>query len=138
MLPKSYPVIFKKLVELCTDGAPAMCGKRNGAAALLQAHIGKKVVTHHCIIHQQILCSKVLEFNHVMSVVVSIVSYLRTRKPKHCLFKLFLEEVDAEYGDVVYHTDVRWLSRANVLKRFSSLKTEITTFLESKSKYFPS
>lgn len=28
---------FKKLVGLCTDGAPAMCGKRNGAAALLQA-----------------------------------------------------------------------------------------------------
>ncbi|XP_039256406.2 general transcription factor II-I repeat domain-containing protein 2A-like [Styela clava] len=30
---------FKKLVGLCTDGAPAMCGKRNGATALLQAHI---------------------------------------------------------------------------------------------------
>ena len=129
---------FKKFVGLCTDGAPAMCGKGNVAAALLQAHIGRKVITHHCIIHQQVLCNKVLEFDYVMSVVVSIVNYLRTRKLKHCLFKLFLEEVNAEYGDVVYHTDVRWLSRANVLKRFISLKTEITTFLETESKFFPS
>ena len=43
---------FKKLVGLCTDSAPAMCGKRNGVAALLQARIGRKVITHHCIIHQ--------------------------------------------------------------------------------------
>nr|XP_039256406.1 general transcription factor II-I repeat domain-containing protein 2-like [Styela clava] len=71
-----------------------------------------------------------------MSVVVSIVNYLRTRKLKHRLFKLFLEEVDAEYGDVVYHTDVRWLGRANVLKRFISLKTEITTFLKTEYKVF--
>ena len=95
------------MIGLCIDGATAMCGKRNGAAALLQGHIGRKVITHHCIIHQQVLCSKVLEFDHVMSVVVSIVNFLRTRKLKHGLFKLFLEEVDAEYGDVVYHTDVR-------------------------------
>ena len=71
-----------------------------------------------------------------MSVIVSIVNFLRTRKLKHGLFKLFLEEVDAENGDVVYHTDVRWLSRANVLKRFISLKTEKTTFLETESKVF--
>ena len=31
---------FKKLVGLCFDGAPAMCGKTNGAMALLQEHIG--------------------------------------------------------------------------------------------------
>ena len=81
---------FKKLVGLCTDGAPAKCKKKkNRAVALLQAHIGRKVITHHCIIHQQVLCSKVLEFDHVMLVVVSIVNYLRTRKVKHCLFKLF-------------------------------------------------
>ena len=61
---------LKNLVGMCTDGAPAMCGKRNGAVALLQEHIGRKIITHHCILHQQVLCSKVLEFDHVMSVVV--------------------------------------------------------------------
>ena len=102
---------FRDLVGMCTDDAPAMCGKRNRAIALLQEHIGRKVITHHCILHQQVLCSKVLEFDHAMSVIVSIVNYLRTRKLKHRLFKSFLEEADSEYGDVVYHTCVRWLSR---------------------------
>ena len=41
---------FKNLVGMCTDGAPAICGKRNGAMALLQEHIGRKIITHHCIL----------------------------------------------------------------------------------------
>ena len=121
---------FKNLVGLCTDGAPAMCGNTNGAMALLQEHIGRKIIIiSHCFIHWQILCSKVLNFDHVMMVVVSIVNYLRTRKLNHRLFKLFLKEADLEYGNVVYHTDVRWLSRANALLRFIALKPEISKFL---------
>ena len=30
---------FKNLVGVCTDGAPARCGKRSGATALLQERI---------------------------------------------------------------------------------------------------
>ena len=105
--------------------------------ALLQEHIGRKLITHHCISHQQVLWSKVIEFNHVMTVVVSIVNYLRSRKLKYRLFKSFLEETDAEYGDVVYNTDVRWLSRAKVLKRFIAFKDEIAVFLETESQKFP-
>ncbi|XP_076820963.1 general transcription factor II-I repeat domain-containing protein 2-like [Clavelina lepadiformis] len=129
-------VDFKKLVGMCTDGAPAMCGKTKGAMSLLQEVIGRNIIAHHCIIHQQVLCSKVLKFDHVMSVAVSIVNYIRTRKVKHRLFKSFLEETGAEYGDVVYHTDVRWLSRGKVLKRFIALKDEIKKFLETEPKKF--
>ena len=125
---------FLNLVGLCTDGAPAMCGKR--AMALLQEHIGRKIIINHCIIHRQVLCSKVLEFDHVVLVVVSIVNYLRTRKLKHRLFKSFFEEANSEYGNEVHHTDVRWLSRANVLQRFISLKPEISKFLETEFKEF--
>ena len=74
--------------------------------------------------------------DHVISVVVSIVNYLRTRKLKHRLFKSFLEEADSEYGDAVYHTDVRWLSCAKVLKRFIALKNEIKKFLETEPQDF--
>ena len=126
---------FKNLVGLSTDGAPAMCGKTNGAMALLQEHIGRKIIINHCIIHRQVLCSKVLKFDHVMLIVVSIVNYIRIRKLKHRLFKSF-EEADSEYGKVVYHTDVRWLSRANVLQRFIALKPEISKFLETEPKEF--
>ena len=74
---------FKNLVGLCTDRAPAVCGKTNGAMALRQEHIGRKIIINHCVIHQQVVCSKVLKFDHVMLVVVSIVNSLRTRKQKY-------------------------------------------------------
>ena len=98
---------FTNLVAICTDGAPAMCGKHTGAVSLIQEFIGRRIITHHCIIHQQALCGKVLKFEHVMSVVVSIVNYLRARALKHRTFRAFLEEVDAKYEDLVYHTEVR-------------------------------
>ena len=71
-----------------------------------------------------------------MSVVVSVVNYLRARALKHRTFRAFLEEVDAEYKDLVYHTEVRWLSRGRVLQRFVALKEEVLQFLKNEPKTF--
>ncbi len=40
--------------------------------------------------------------------------------------------MDAEYGDVLYNCDVRWLSCGSVLQRFYSLRSEINQFLKEK------
>jgi hypothetical protein len=101
---------FANLVAICTDGAPAVCGKDVGAVTLIEQFIGKQITKHHCIIHIQVLCSKVLKSDYVMSVVVSVVNYLRSSGVKHRTFRAFLEEVDAKCSDLVYHTEVRWLS----------------------------
>ena len=48
-----------KLVHACTDGAPAMLGAKSGFTKLLkQKH--PKVVTLHCIIHQEALASRTM------------------------------------------------------------------------------
>ena len=54
---------FKNLVGLCTDGAPDMCRKTNGAMTLLQELIERKIIINHCIIQRQVICSKVLKFD---------------------------------------------------------------------------
>ena len=71
-----------------------------------------------------------------MSVVVSVVNYFRARALKHRTFRVFLEEVDAEYEDLVYHTEMRWLSQGRVLQCFVALKEEFLQFLKNEPKKF--
>ncbi|QQP36180.1 General transcription factor II-I repeat domain-containing protein 2A, partial [Caligus rogercresseyi] len=40
-------------------------------------------------------------------------------------FKVLLEELSAEYRDLLLHTDIRWLSRGRILLRFLSLLSKI-------------
>lgn len=50
-----------------------MIGKRNGVIALFQAYNVMKASHYHCIQHQEVLCAKVMDFEHVMRVMSSVV-----------------------------------------------------------------
>ncbi|XP_077340540.1 general transcription factor II-I repeat domain-containing protein 2-like [Lithobates pipiens] len=93
---------------------------------------GGKAIKLHCIIHQQVLCAKHLKYDHVMKPVVKTINFIRSKAMCHRQFKQFLLDIQAEYEDVLYHNDVRWLSRGSALQRFYSLKKEIGEFLETK------
>ena len=73
----------------------------------------------------------------VMDVVVKTVNFIRSRGLTHRQLKSFLADMDSEYGKLLYHTELRWLSRGNVLKRFFALRNEIASFLEMKNKAVP-
>jgi len=124
----------KRFVGITTDGAPSMTGRKKGLVALVKKKLEEEGVEEaialHCIIHQQALCSKCLKFDNVMSVVVKCINQIRSRGLKHRRFRAFLEEMESEYGDVLYFTEVRWLSRGNVLRRFFELREEVKAFME--------
>ena len=127
---------WNKLAGITTDGAPAMMGKENGAAALIKKYVHRdhsnQVLTVHCLIHQEALCGKAMKMAHVMDTVVKIVNEIRSKGLKHRQFQAFLEELDTEYKDLLYHCEVRSLSRGKVLERFFKLRTEIELFLKEK------
>ncbi|XP_069498922.1 general transcription factor II-I repeat domain-containing protein 2-like [Ambystoma mexicanum] len=132
---------WAKLASVTTDGAPSMVGSKKGVIARINQEMDKHNYSHpiaiHCLIHQQALCSKSLKFDSVMTIVVSCVNFIRAHALKHRQFQEFLSELNADYGDVLYHTEVRWLSRGRVLKRFYDLLPQITAFLLSKNKEVP-
>lgn len=132
---------WKRLVGITTDGAPSMTGRKNGLLALVQRKLEEEGVEEanalHCIFHQQVLCSKCLRCDNVMSVVMNCVDQIRSRGLKHRRFCAFLEEMESEYEDVLYFTKVHWLSGGNVLKRFFELREEVKAFMEKDGKAVP-
>lgn len=123
-----------KLLCITTDGAPSMTGNKNGFVALCRANDDfPSFFAFHCIIHQQVLCSKILNIKDVMSIVTKIVNSIRARSLQRRLFKAQLEASEAaDHTDLLLYTDVRWLSRGKFLERFLELLPEIITFLDER------
>lgn len=72
-----------------------------------------------------------------MKIVVTCINFIRAHALNHRQFQEFLSELNVEHEDVLYHTEVRWLSRGRVLKRFYDLLPYITALLLSKNKEVP-
>ncbi|XP_026331068.1 general transcription factor II-I repeat domain-containing protein 2-like, partial [Hyposmocoma kahamanoa] len=131
---------WSKLKGVCIDGAPSMVGLRKGFIGILNEkatalNVQKDdLIVLHCIIHQQNLCSKSIRLQHVMDVVVKTINFIRSRGLNHRQFKGFLDEISAEYNDVTYYCEVRWLSKRKMLERFYELRNEIADFMKIKDK----
>ena len=153
---RKHGLPWDKLVCLATDGAPAMCSSNVGVVGLVKKKLNSleaneiNFISVHCILrhqeHQeassisykkQALCSKSLQMMEVMDLVVKTVNFIRSHGLNHRQFKSFLVDMDFEYGELLYHTEVRWLSRRKVLKRFFALRNEISLFINMKNKAIP-
>lgn len=131
-------VDWSRAVSLATDGVPSMVGRKAGVATKFREKVqiakgGQDFFAFHCILHQEALCCKTLKMDHVMSVVVKTVNFIRARGINHRQFDTFISDNDVHAG-LPYHTDVRWLSRGAVLKRFFELRGEIGQFMEEKGR----
>ena len=130
---------WHKMVTVTTDGCPPLTGKNVGLLKRLSDRVAevdctRELIFLHCIIHQEVLCKKVLDMKHGVDPVVKIVNFIRARGLNHRQFITLLEDCDSDHSGVPYHTAVRWLSEGKVLRRVWDLKTEILLFLEMKGK----
>ncbi|GFY35133.1 general transcription factor II-I repeat domain-containing protein 2A [Trichonephila clavipes] len=69
--------------------------------------------------------------SHVMKVVVKVINSIKNNPLKHRQFQEYLRKLESEYGDIIYYTEIRWLSRGNCLLRFWRLTEEIKTFVNN-------
>ena len=72
----------------------------------------------------------------VLSICEQVVNFIRGRPLHHRLFKLFCEKMGNEHKVLLFHTEVRWLSREKILTRMAKLKEEITIFLREYQSNF--
>ena len=120
-----------------------MVGPHKGAIAVLQTHVASlgffnTIIKLQRIIHQEVLASKVthLDMTGLMSTVVKIINFVLARGLNHRQFRSLLKEMNAQYQDLVYFCEVRWLSRGAMLQQFYDLRNKIVTFLKQKNASF--
>ncbi|XP_025193643.1 general transcription factor II-I repeat domain-containing protein 2A-like [Melanaphis sacchari] len=105
-------VQIAKIVSVSTDGAPSMTGCKNGLIGILKSDTDfPDFIPIHCIIHRAHLTAKYFKYEHVMSVVLKIVNYIRSGSKIHRKFKNFVESLEDDIpNDVPWYCLVRWLS----------------------------
>ena len=105
-----------------------MVGSVNGFVALCRRDDNfPDFLQYHCIIHQQVLCSKRLNTKEIMDVALKILNSIKAKSLQRRLFTL-----EFEGKQLILHTDVRWLSSGKFLQRFRDLLEEIRVFLQNR------
>ena len=95
---------------------------------------GNNLLSTHCYIHRQNLASKKMapELNEVLSQSVKIINYIKNGLSNSRLLKALCNEMGSDDQNLLFHSEVRWLSRGEVLKRLYELRKEVELFLIDK------
>lgn len=118
-------------VAVYTDGAKAITGHVRVMIGLTR-EVNSNILFTNCIIRREARASKELSsgvmvvMNHVVK--IKVVNSIKSKSKAICLFKALCKKM-GEVHEHLLHSEVRWLSRGNVLSRVFELKDERATFL---------
>lgn len=129
-----YKLNWADCKGITSDGAANMTGRNSGVVKRISEAAGNHVVWNHCFIHREALASKGVspDLMAVLKEVVKIVNFIKGSSLNIRLFEALCSEMGAEHTHLLFHTEVRWLSRGRVLTRVYELRNEIHIFLVEK------
>ena len=112
-----------------------MLGCRSGFQRMLN-NASPNAIGTHSMIHRHVLATKTLppEFQDIMKRVVSVVYFVETSASNNRLFSKLSSELDASNNVLLFHSDVKWLSRSKVFTHVFDVRDELKTFFNKKSK----
>lgn len=127
-----YGLDWKNCVGVCTDGAAAMTGWKNGLVSKIALRANENFSSTHCVLHREALAAKKLsvELNTTLHEAVQMINSIKM-KPLHArIFSAICVEMNSEHQLLLLHSEIRWLSRGKVLNRVYELKAEMLTHFE--------
>ena len=125
---------WSKLVGVCTDGAPAMIGANSGLISLVKQKNPAIQKTHY-MIHKEALVPKTISkrLHEHLSAVIKVVNYVKSLALNTRIFSKLCKDMDANHTALLYHTQVCWLSKRNMLSRIFEVR-EVKLCLVAKQK----
>ena len=82
------------------------------------------VIGTHCVLHREALASRTLspKMKEVLDLSSEIVNYIKAGSLNSRLLKLLCQNMQSEHVALLFHTNVGWWSKGNMLKRLYELK----------------
>ena len=114
---------WNKLIGVCTDGATAILCSRSGFIT--------QVKQKNRMIHREALASKTLpaRLRATLTEISKVVNYMKVSALNTRLFRQLCTHFDSTHHDILFYTQVRWLSKGNMLDRVLSCDVSLRHFL---------
>uniref|UniRef100_A0A3P9LFA5 HAT C-terminal dimerisation domain-containing protein n=1 Tax=Oryzias latipes TaxID=8090 RepID=A0A3P9LFA5_ORYLA len=117
---------WQNCVGVCSDGAASMTGRNRGVIKQI-LDLAPEAKWTHCFLHRENLAAKKMspEFHEVMDVTVKTINFNKSNAVNSRCFAQLCEGMEADHVQLLYHSEVRWLSRGLVLTRIFELRKEL-------------
>jgi hypothetical protein len=117
---------------ICTDSEAAMTDRLSGLVSWMKKE-NNSVTFNHCVIYTQALASKKLNpiLHETLNETVKVINFIKIRPLSTRLFRQLCAKMDSEHTGLLFHSEIRLLSRGTVLKRLFQLRHEVHLFLKN-------
>lgn len=92
------------------------------------------MIAIHYFTHHQALVAINLpkKLNAVLKLCIKVVNYIKNSALNTRLFKILSEDSGRDHKTLLFHTEIHWLSKGNMLARLFELRNEVITSLLGK------
>ena len=106
-----------------------MIGARSGFSKKVK-ELAPGATSVHCMIHCQALASRTLpsDLQSALDVAIKMVNFVKKSALSTRLFSNLCKDMSADYTTLLYHTNVRWVLKGNMLSRVFQLREELAEF----------
>ncbi|KAF2366051.1 protein of unknown function DUF4371 [Trinorchestia longiramus] len=127
---KDNSLSWDMVSAVCSDRVPVTLGRESGFGAVVKADAPHVIVTH-CILHRHALAIKTLppKLAEVLKI-VDCVNYMQSSALRHRIFSELCKEMGSECEVLLYHSNIGWLSRGEVLNCVFAVRVELALFLQ--------